>query len=186
MRTITTIIIIFVGIATLFYIAKESISISAVPTLQQYIASSTPTKILPTISKKQQSPQIVEKNSTTSISLTLTPVKASKGTIYSVVAKNPTTREKGLSGYESLDDDKGMLFIFPTTLIAEFWMKDMNFPIDIVWINSDKKIVGVSSDVSPESYPKTFSSPSKVQFVLEVNSGFAEKFGLATGTRVVF
>ena len=116
----------------------------------------------------------------------LTKVTTSKGVIYATVAKNPTTREQGLGGYTSLGADKGMLFIFPKSGQQNFWMKDMNFPIDIVWINSGMKIIGVESDVSPNSYPKVYSSPVSTQFVIEVNAGFAEKLGLIVGTRVIF
>lgn len=186
MRTITTILIVILSIGVLFYIAKESISVNVVPTLQEYISSTT-SPVAENIPTATSTIVIDSSISSTTKNISfLTPIKASKGTIYATVAKNPTTREKGLSGVASLDEEEGMLFIFPTVMEQEFWMKDMNFPIDIVWINSDRKIVGVSSNISPETYPNRFSSPSKIQFVLEVNAGFAEKFGLATGTRVIF
>jgi uncharacterized membrane protein (UPF0127 family) len=113
-------------------------------------------------------------------------IRAPQGTIRVVTAKTPSTREQGLSGYTSLAADQGMLFIFPKSGSVNFWMKNMNFPIDIVWMNSDRKILGVNTNISPESYPKTFTSPGKIQFVLELNAGSAEKFGLRRGTTVIF
>gem|GEM_PF-771127 len=208
MRTITTIGVIIIGISILFYVAQESMSVHAVPTLQEYIASATASSSLTASNKENQasvawlasstiidallaptSKKIIPTASTTPTvknNSSLTPVKTSKGTLYVAVAKTPETRTQGLSGYTSLGVDKGMLFIFPTVGEPDFWMKDMNFPLDIVWINSGRKIIGVSSNISPKTYPKTFTPPGKIQFVLEVNAGIAEKFGMAVGTTVVF
>lgn len=74
-----------------------------------------------------------------------------------------------------------MLFIFPKPTTVSFWMENMHFPIDIVWMNSDRKILGITRDVSPDTFPKSFPSPGKIQFVLELNAGGAEKFGLKKG-----
>ncbi len=208
MRIITTISVIIIGIGILFYVAQESMSVHAVPTLQEYIASTTASSSLTAGNKENQAsvawlasstiidallaPTSPEKNSSsTKIILpknnsSLTPLKTSKGTLYVAVAKTPETRTQGLSGYTSLGADKGMLFIFPTPGEPDFWMKDMNFPLDMVWINSSRKIIGVSSNISPKTYPETFAPPGKIQFVLEVNAGIAEKFGMAVGTTVVF
>ncbi|OHA16429.1 MAG: hypothetical protein A2830_03100 [Candidatus Taylorbacteria bacterium RIFCSPHIGHO2_01_FULL_44_110] len=220
MRFIITICAIIIGIGVLWYVARKGMSVDAVPTLQEYVASTTikisrpvdnqasvawlasstildslllgestvssaknvasSTKTTQTITKNTQSDLAVKNTSS------LMPIKTPKGIIYAIVAKTPATRQRGLSGHEALDDDQGMLFIFPTPQTPDFWMKDMNFPIDIVWINSDRKIIGVDSDVSQKTYPKTFAPPAEIQFVLEVNAGVAEKLGLKTGIRVVF
>lgn len=88
---------------------------------------------------------------------------------------DPSDKAKGLSGRESLSDDNGMLFVYEEPSIYSFWMKDMNFAIDIIWIDKNKKVIDITHDVRPESYPKTFSSQSPAQYILEVNSGWAEK-----------
>lgn len=137
------------------------------------VVKPTPTKIPAPISKSES----LTKKST----LPLGYLEAPGGKIRVLIAKNPTTRQEGLSGYKSLDVDQGMLFIFPTPADVGFWMKDMNFPIDIVWMDKDRKILGINANVGPETYPKTFPSPNKVQFVLELNAGAAEKFGLVKG-----
>ncbi len=80
----------------------------------------------------------------------------------------------------------GMLFIFPELGRQSFWMKDMLFPIDIIWVDADKKVVGIASDVLPETYPETFAPPSEIKYVLELNSGGAASYGIATGTQLVF
>lgn len=113
-------------------------------------------------------------------------VKAPKGTIRLLVAKTPSSREHGLSGYDSIAQDQAMLFIFPRSESVGFWMKDMKFPIDIVWIGANRKIAGISENISPNTYPKTFISPGDVQFVMEMNANAATKFGLKKGTALSF
>jgi uncharacterized protein len=91
-------------------------------------------------------------------------------------------REQGLSGRTTLPDDYGMLFIFPRAELHGFWMKDMRIPIDIIWLASDHTIVGITHNVSPDSYPAVIYPPSPVPYVLEVRSGLAHERGWATST----
>lgn len=95
------------------------------------------------------------------------------------------SREKGLSGREHLASSTGMFFIFERPAVQNFWMKEMNFPIDIVWIDSNFRVVGIIYDAKPESYPNIFASPEPVKYVLELNSGEAEKFSLKKGLALV-
>jgi uncharacterized membrane protein (UPF0127 family) len=99
-----------------------------------------------------------------------------------------TTREKmlGLSGRQSLAEDKGLLFIFDESSEHAFWMKDMNFPIDIIWISSDLKIVSIKQDASPLYFPETYKSDQASQYVLEVVAGFSAKNNLKVGEKVEF
>ncbi len=93
------------------------------------------------------------------------------------------TREKyirGLSGRNSLDEDKGMLFLFDKLDTYGFWMKDMKFPIDIIWINGDK-VVYVLPTVNPGSYPNIFTPPVSADKVLEINAGLSRKFDITEG-----
>src|SRR3989304_6446445 len=62
-------------------------------------------------------------------------------TINVEIAQTEAEREQGLSGHKPLADDEGMLFIFDKPGYHGFWMKDMLFSIDIIWISADKKIV---------------------------------------------
>lgn len=94
------------------------------------------------------------------------------GTTFSVdIADNDTNRAKGLSGRESLPDDAGLLFIFDSPGVYPFWMKDMNFPIDIIWIDDNLKVVYIKENALPESYPEIFNPKVKAMYVLEINSG---------------
>src|SRR6185369_7191082 len=68
-------------------------------------------------------------------------------------------QEKGLSGRSSLAPDEGMLFVFSGGA-PRFWMKDMNFPIDMIWIGEDLRVVYIKKDARPESYPETYGPAS--------------------------
>ena len=106
-----------------------------------------------------------------------------------VKIERATTREeqeKGLSMRESIADGEGMLFIFPNPDKYSFWMKDMNFPIDIVWIDEILRVVYIEKNAQPSSYPNTFMPTEKAMYVLEVISGFSEKNNLKVGNKVEF
>lgn len=105
-------------------------------------------------------------------------------TISVEIADTDEERMRGLSGRESLASGHGLLFIFETPAKYGFWMKDMKFPIDIIWIGSDWKVVGIQSMVNPDTYPEVFYPPVSVKYILEINSGEASRLGIDTGTRV--
>lgn len=97
------------------------------------------------------------------------------------IADSEEKRNKGLSGRKKLGENDGMLFIFEITAQYSFWMKDMRFPLDIIWIDENKKIVAISENISPDTYPASFSPSDPVKYVLEVNAGWAEKNGVEAG-----
>jgi hypothetical protein len=74
-----------------------------------------------------------------------------------------------------------MLFVFDKEGYYGFWMKEMNFPIDIAWLDKDKKITLIEKNVLPETYPQIFNPKSKNLYVLETKAGFFEKFGIKIG-----
>lgn len=113
-------------------------------------------------------------------------VQAPNGTIHALTAISLSRQKKGLSGRDSLSADQGMLFFFSNEGEHPFWMKDMRFPLDIVWISSTTEVVGISPDISPDTYPEAFFPPSPISYVLELNAGQAEKFGIVTGTKLSF
>jgi len=102
------------------------------------------------------------------------------------IADDNKEKEKGLSGRKSLSESTGMLFMFDMSGDYVFWMKDMNFPIDIVWINENLQIVHIEESVIPETYPITFKSPSLSKYVLEVLAGLSSKNNFKIGDRVEF
>lgn len=91
------------------------------------------------------------------------------------IADEAAEQVRGLSGRETLAEGRGMLFVYDKPAVRSFWMKDMQFSIDIMWIGENKKVVGIEHAVSPNTYPQTFSPPVPVQYVLEVPAGWAEK-----------
>ena len=97
------------------------------------------------------------------------------------IADTDSKRRLGLSGRESLDKDAGMLFIFENEGNHGFWMKDMLFPIDILWINSVFEVVHIEKSVSPDSYPLVFKPDVPAIYVLEVNSGVSDELGIVVG-----
>ena len=88
------------------------------------------------------------------------------------IAETPQQQKIGLSHRKSLKQGRGMLFIFNTDGKHSIWMKDMQFPIDIVWIDVAMRVVHIEQTVTPETYPKPFRSPTPARYVLEVPAGY--------------
>lgn len=98
-----------------------------------------------------------------------------------VVADTAEERRQGLSDTTGLSADEGMLFVFPEEGHYSFWMKDMRYAIDIIWIASDGRIVGFWPDAAPDSYPRSFSPEHPAQYVLEVAAGYVREHELKIG-----
>jgi len=104
------------------------------------------------------------------------------GVITVEVVDTPELRRMGLSGREAIKDSEGMLFEFATKSSDNcFWMKDMQFSIDMVWLNDEKQVVTVEKDVSPETFPESFCPTEPVLYGLEITSGQADKLGIELG-----
>lgn len=97
-------------------------------------------------------------------------------------AKTPTQQELGLSRRPCLPENAAVLFMFAEDDKFGIWMKEMKFPIDVVWLDKDKKIVTVEKHMKPESYPKVYYPSTDARYVIELNAGVAEKLGAAPGT----
>lgn len=93
---------------------------------------------------------------------------------------------KGLSGRDGLSENAGMLFPYNKPGFYAFWMRGMKFPIDIIWIGVDKKVVDITKNIPPESFPKTFASKKPAQYVLELPAGFTDKNGIRIGDGAMF
>lgn len=102
------------------------------------------------------------------------------------IADTPKSRERGLSGQAGLGRDEGMLFVFPEDGRHSFWMKDMRFPIDIVWLSADGRVITIAPDVSPDTYPRSFVPAAPARYVVELPAGFAETYNLKVGDIVRF
>ena len=78
-----------------------------------------------------------------------------------------------------------MFFIFPLSARYGFWMKDMNFPIDIIWIDGSYRKVETTTNITPDTYPTTFHPYLPAKYVLEVNAGFVRKQNIYVGDRII-
>lgn len=92
----------------------------------------------------------------------------------------------GLSGRDGLSRKAGLLFSFTEDGKYPFWMKDMSFAIDIIWIDQNMKIVHIEHSVDPNTFPKTFDSPMPARYVLEIASGLSREHNLQKGDGVIF
>ncbi len=101
------------------------------------------------------------------------------------IADTEAEREQGLSGRPSLASDEGLFFVTDSPSILGIWMKDMLFPIDVIWFDSNLKIVTIIPNMLPESYPTIYNPLSSAQFVLEVSSGTAARAGMYVGEKAV-
>lgn len=97
------------------------------------------------------------------------------------VADTPEERGRGLGGHDPLSSGQGMWFVFDAPYPYSFWMKDMEFSIDIIWFDENLRIVHIERNVSPASYPETFTPESPAQYVLEVPAGFSSEHDLSVG-----
>lgn len=102
------------------------------------------------------------------------------------VAETELEREHGLSGREGLGENEGMLFVFQSDGMYAFWMKDMKFSIDMLWIAKNGEVVYVVPSVSPDTYPASFAPSKDARYVLELPAGWAASHGVKEGDTVSF
>lgn len=88
---------------------------------------------------------------------------------------------------KKLGDKQGMLFIFESEDYHGFWMKNMHFPLDILWLSADKKVVDIHQFALPcKDVCKNLIPKAKASYVLEVNAGFVQSHRVAVGDTVNF
>ncbi|MEK7650785.1 MAG: DUF192 domain-containing protein [Patescibacteria group bacterium] len=102
------------------------------------------------------------------------------------IAQTEAEMSRGLSGRKNLSQNSGMLFVYEKNNIPMFWMKDMNFALDIIWLNENKMVVGIEKNVLPNTFPQTFSPQSEIKYVLEINSGLADQWQIKIGDKAAF
>ncbi len=107
-----------------------------------------------------------------------TEIKMASSTIYAQIADSDTERSLGLSYTKELGKNAGMLFIFDQIGSKNFWMRDMNYDLDIIWLDENKQVTGFFENAKRESYnklnpssSKVFHSPEQTKYVLELNAG---------------
>lgn len=104
------------------------------------------------------------------------------------LAKTTEEQIRGLSGRKSLAKDSGMLFVFDRPSYYTFWMRDMEFPLDIIFIRNDE-VVGVFENLPPasakEDNPPQYGSSIISDKVLEINAGLARENNIEIGDAVI-
>ena len=101
------------------------------------------------------------------------------------IADTEEARVRGLSGRTVLPPDHGMLFVFPQNGIYRFWMPEMHFPLDIIWIDEQKRVIGAAQNAEPivdESNITLYQPPHPVRYALEVNAGFVKEHHVVLGS----
>jgi uncharacterized membrane protein (UPF0127 family) len=111
-------------------------------------------------------------------------VKIGNSEFRSEVVSSDAKIQKGLGGRSGLYDSCAMLFKFPRAGTYSFWMKDMRFPLDIIWI-LDGKIVHIEKNIS-EKFSGTLSPQVDADSVLEINAGIADKIGIKISDKTSF
>lgn len=102
------------------------------------------------------------------------------------LALSRAERVQGLSGRPALPADTGMLFVYDSEGYPSIWMKEMNFPIDILWLSAERRVVDRQLSVSPDTYPRSFSPARPARYVLELPAGFAAEHKVEIGEAAVF
>ena len=100
------------------------------------------------------------------------------------IANTVGKQHLGLGQRTALEVGEGMIFVYPKPGERCFWMKDMRFPIDIIWLDANKKIIHVEHSLSPDTYPTTYCPKEDAQYVLELGAGTAQAVGLTVGNTV--
>lgn len=132
-----------------------------------------------------------EAQSTPTVSANAIEVRIGDMVIQAEVARTPQERSLGLGERDSLPEDGGMLFVMESEARHGFWMKGMRFGLDFIWISADRRVADVTTNVLPEpgvaDAQLTLYRPQQpALYVLEVNAGVVERYGVEVGDAVEF
>lgn len=100
------------------------------------------------------------------------------------IADDDYQRETGLMYRESMEQNQGMLFIFENEAPRGFYMKNTNIPLDLIFLNSQNKIVSITKNAKPQSL-ETIPSEVPAQYVLEINAGLSDDWNLQVGDSLI-
>ena len=117
------------------------------------------------------------------------PLKLPSGKVLTVeVMANNEDRAMGVMFRESLPEDRGLLFVFEQPSRYSFWMKNCRFPIDMVWLDAEQKVVHVTERAAPcKKDPCPMYTPMRpALYVVEINAGQAKAEKAAVGAKVEF
>lgn len=109
------------------------------------------------------------------------PARIGSTTVEASVADSLPERIQGLSGTPFLPDNVVKLFVFGSPGSHSIWMKDMQYSLDILWLDEAGLVVHIEEDIAPETFPDSFSSPIPAWYVLEANAGFVAQHSINVG-----
>jgi len=92
---------------------------------------------------------------------------------------------RGLMFRKQMDENRGMLFIFPDEDIRSFWMHNTLIPLDIIYVNANRQVVSISKNAKTLN-DQSLPSESPAMYVIEINAGLCDKYGIEKGTKVNF
>lgn len=104
------------------------------------------------------------------------------------LAANPYQWSTGLMFRDKLEENSGMMFVFPNETTRNFWMKNVSFALDIIFISKDLEVADIKENFEPcpsfQLICPSYFSKKPATFVLEVNAGFVAKNGIRMGDKV--
>lgn len=116
-----------------------------------------------------------------------TEVRLNAGVYHLQLADTESAREQGLSGVEKLSPNGGLLMKFDSDYPWGIWMKDMDIPLDIIWLDNAKKVVYIKENVSPTQGTHVIMQPKKPsRYVIELASGSVAAAGIKVGQQAEF
>ena len=101
------------------------------------------------------------------------------------IADNEFETTRGLMDRRSMNEDRGMIFIFPNMEQRSFWMKNTYIPLDIIFVTDQMEIESIQANTTPMSQ-QSVPSVGPAQYVVEVNAGFTQAYGIQAGTKIAF
>ncbi len=113
------------------------------------------------------------------------PITIASTTVEASVADSMSERIKGLSETPFLPDGVVKLFAFGTPGEHSIWMKDMNYSLDIIWVSKEGVIVHIEKNISPDTFPTAFSTPTPAWYVIEAAAGFVDTNKIVRGDKVI-
>ena len=105
------------------------------------------------------------------------------------IADTRPLQTRGLMFQEKLPYDQGMLFVFDDEGVRSMWMLNMQFALDVIWLDADGKVVYIQKDAQPcksaiETAACTFTNGNSAKYVLEVTSGFVDKYNITENSKL--
>ena len=99
------------------------------------------------------------------------------------IADNEYERQLGLMKRKSMENNQGMLFIFPDETLRSFWMRNTLISLDMIFINSQREIVTIHKNTTPLS-GQSYTSTKPAVYVVEVEAGFTDKYEIHEGDKI--